>query len=410
MEFLLMTVFLQALCMHQGLEGGLLTLRLENCSGTLLALHHGSHLNCSGTEKNLWQCTGLQKDRNYCGHKEDAAVVCSGSSYTPFITIKTFTTDLTNWTTEIVTEAAAEDESGGISAPVLGCIVLSVTLFLLLFSNAVQCAYYKKQNGGIEIRRASQVSQQGNSHTSNNSNYERYYNPDSPTPATANNCEHTPAHDSGSTSSGECYENTETENLLNPVVSQFHPEYCIKMTPLNNTSEAAKKYSEDLFDSDSTSSGECYENTGPCLYTFEGDPSLPEQPSLSYPKPQMEGNSSVSQPYYPDQAPVAADSFDSESTSSEECYENIGTDAETCLQTLEEDISFPEQPPLSHTQPQMAENSSVFQTYTPDQDDSSTSSEEAYENVAEIEENCFAGSERTAHSSSDSDYDDVCNW
>ncbi|KAI5106460.1 antigen WC1.1-like, partial [Silurus meridionalis] len=231
---------------------------------------HISHLNCSGTEKNLWQCTGLQKDRNYCGHKEDAAVVCSGSSYTPFITIKTFTTDLTNWTT-----------------------------------------------GGIEIRRASQVSQQGNSHTSNNSNYERYYNPDSPTPATANNCEHTPAHDSGSTSSGECYENTETENLLNPVVSQFHPEYCIKMTPLNNTSEAAKKYS-----------------------------------------------------------PVAADSFDSESTSSEECYENIGTDAETCLQTY----------------------------------DSSTSSEEAYENVAEIEENCFAGSERTAHSSSDSDYDDVCNW
>ncbi|KAI5606560.1 antigen WC1.1-like [Silurus asotus] len=203
-----------------------------------------SHLNCSGTEKNLWQCTGLQKDRNYCGHKEDAAVVCSGSSYTPLTTIKTFTTDLTNWTT-----------------------------------------------GGIEIRRASQVSQQGNSHTSNNSNYERSHNPNSPPPATANNCEH--------------------------MVAQFHPEYCIKMTPLNNTSEAAKKYS-----------------------------------------------------------PVAADSFDSESTSSEECYENIGTDAETCLQTY----------------------------------DSSTSSEEAYEIVAEIEENCFAGSERTAHSSSDSDYDDVCNW
>lgn len=39
-----------------------------------------SQINCSGTERNLWQCkTELDRGSNYCGHKEDAAVVCSGT-------------------------------------------------------------------------------------------------------------------------------------------------------------------------------------------------------------------------------------------------------------------------------------------------------------------------------------------
>lgn len=48
---------------------------------------------------------------------------------------------------ETVTTVAIEDKSGEISAPILGCIVLSITLFLLLFSNAAQCAYYKRRKG-----------------------------------------------------------------------------------------------------------------------------------------------------------------------------------------------------------------------------------------------------------------------
>lgn len=43
-------------------------------------------------------------------------------------------------------------------------------------------------------------------------------------------------------------------------------------------------------------------------------------------------------------------------------------------------------------------------------DDSSTSSEEPYENVTEIDKSYFARSEPSVHSSSDSDYDDVSNW
>lgn len=43
-----------------------------------------SQLNCSGTERNLWQCaTQLDRGKNYCGHKEDATVVCSGTDRGP---------------------------------------------------------------------------------------------------------------------------------------------------------------------------------------------------------------------------------------------------------------------------------------------------------------------------------------
>lgn len=38
---------------------------------------HRDQVNCSGTEAYLWDCPGLPGDQ-YCGHKEDAGVVCSG--------------------------------------------------------------------------------------------------------------------------------------------------------------------------------------------------------------------------------------------------------------------------------------------------------------------------------------------
>lgn len=40
-------------------------------------LIHRDQVNCSGAEDYLWDCPGLHGDR-YCGHKEDAGVVCSG--------------------------------------------------------------------------------------------------------------------------------------------------------------------------------------------------------------------------------------------------------------------------------------------------------------------------------------------
>lgn len=38
---------------------------------------HRDQVNCSGAEAYLWDCPGLP-GAGYCGHKEDAGVVCSG--------------------------------------------------------------------------------------------------------------------------------------------------------------------------------------------------------------------------------------------------------------------------------------------------------------------------------------------
>lgn len=40
---------------------------------------HISKMKCNGSESSLWECSSINTtDSNYCGHKEDAGVVCSG--------------------------------------------------------------------------------------------------------------------------------------------------------------------------------------------------------------------------------------------------------------------------------------------------------------------------------------------
>ncbi|KAL7886989.1 hypothetical protein AOLI_G00047100 [Acnodon oligacanthus] len=413
---------------------------------------HISKLNCTGKESNLWQCsTQKNEDSNYCGHKEDAGVVCSGSTTITALPINTTIPSLTNWTTDSATVMVQESSSRSLSGPVWGCIVLSIALLLVLLSNAAHCKHYKRRNacvihqrhldahtgedGDINNLQAVTVqtftygerqdrrpSVEDDSETSSGSDYEpcRHFGPqslanvnnlhsldDEPVVGECNQAQDrickednalenmTGDVDSESTSSGECYENTQTEQeqLRSPDGSQFYPEHSVQTAPLLNASQSANRTRD--VDSESTSSGECYENTQTeqeQLRSPDGNQFYPEHSVQTAPLLNASQSANRTQ-----------DSSDSDSTSSGECYENVGLEAEAFVQTFEGSPSLPEQNPLSHHTPQPTGNSNLFIPSSPNQDDSSTSSDEAYENVPDIdEENC--------ESSSSSDYDDVTNW
>lgn len=42
---------------------------------------HISKMKCNGSESNLWECSSDNNTASYCGHKEDAGVVCSGTTH-----------------------------------------------------------------------------------------------------------------------------------------------------------------------------------------------------------------------------------------------------------------------------------------------------------------------------------------
>ncbi|KAL6489042.1 hypothetical protein MHYP_G00027830 [Metynnis hypsauchen] len=467
---------------------------------------HISKLNCTGKESNLWQCnTQKNEDTNYCGHKEDAGVVCSGSTTVTDSPINTTKPSVTNRTTDSVTVMVVQESSSrSLSGPVWGCIALSIALLLVLLSNAAHCKHYKRrkacvihqrhldahtgEDGDINNLQAVTVqtftygerqdrrpSPEDDSETSSGSDYEpcQHFGPqslanvnnlhsldDAPVVGECNQAQDrickednalknmTGDVDSESTSSGECYENiqTEQEQLLSPDGNQFYPEHSLQTAPILNTSQSANRTRD--VDSESTSSGECYENTqteqeqllSPDGNQFYPEHSLQTAPILNtsqsanrtrdvdsestssgecYENTQTEQEQLLSpdgNQFYPEHslqtAPIlntsqsanrTQDSSDSDSTSSGECYENLGLEAEAFVQTFEGSPSLPEQNPLNHHTPQPTGNSNLFIPSSPNQDDSSTSSDEAYENVPDIdEENC--------ESSSSSDYDDVANW
>ncbi|KAI4890678.1 hypothetical protein NFI96_010188 [Prochilodus magdalenae] len=115
--------------------------------------------------------------------------------------------------------------------------------------------------------------------------------------------------------------------------NQFHPEHSVQAAPAPNTSQSANRA---------------------CGNQFH-----PEHSVQAAPAPNTSQSANGNQEEW----------SDTESTSSDDCYENVGMEAEAFVQTY----------------------------------DSSTSSDDTYENVPDIDED-------DCQSSSSHDYDDVSNW
>ncbi|XP_073703803.1 uncharacterized protein [Garra rufa] len=218
-------------------------------------------------------------------------------------------------------------------------------------------------------------------------------------------------NDSSSTSSGEFYQNTETDTDYNFMPREESPSLHEKSPFAPNSDSQAV----DMNDSDSTSSSECYQNTEIDMDNIhqcedEESPSLPEKSLQAPHSAQMTGNTAG---YSGSHIPIthSQDGNDSDSTSSEECYQNTEIDENALHHYGEESPSLPE---MSFQNPHIAQMTESTDSYgdhhiprnlSQEMDNSSTASEASYVNVP-------PKNEREDHSaaSSESDYDEPDNW
>ncbi|XP_042611499.1 T-cell differentiation antigen CD6-like isoform X1 [Cyprinus carpio] len=225
-------------------------------------------------------------------------------------------------------------------------------------------------------------------------------------------------NDSSSTSSGEFYQNTEIDTDNNfmsreerPLLHEKSPCAPLSYDDTTNLDSQAV----DVNDSDSTSSGECYQNTeidmdNSLQCEDEESPSLPEKSLQTPHSTQMTGSTAG---YSGSHAPVthSQDGNDSDSTSSEECYQNIEIDENAFHHYGEESPSLPE---MSFQNPHIAQMTESTDGYgdhhvprnlSQETDNSSTASEASYVNVPPTKE-----TEDHSAASSENDYDEPETW
>ncbi|XP_043117750.1 T-cell differentiation antigen CD6-like isoform X2 [Puntigrus tetrazona] len=219
------------------------------------------------------------------------------------------------------------------------------------------------------------------------------------------------ASDSSSTSSGEFYQNTETHTDNNFMPREERPSL------QERSAFASLSFGDhrlpnpdgkavDVNDSDSTFSGEDYQNTE-IQCEDEESPSLPEK---SLQTPQMTGNTAG---YSGCHVAVAhsQDGNDSDSTSSEECYQNTEIEENGFHHDVEESPSLPDTSFQNPHIAQMTESTDGYgdhhvpRNLRQEADNSSTASEASYVNVPPKEESADHSA-----ASSENDYDEAENW
>ncbi|XP_051720911.1 T-cell differentiation antigen CD6 isoform X2 [Ctenopharyngodon idella] len=433
---------------------------------------HISKMKCNGTERNLWECGPINNTAGYCGHKEDAGIVCSESVE---ITNTNSTTELELTTPVTVTTAvAATERIGGVSAAAIGCIILSIALFMFIMINSAVCVHFKRAKAcvinqhhsssyrSLEDQPNEQIgvyntqivpaarghqyeslgprmssnygrkfSKRTNqpTHNSDTDSEQEHHNSVRPQRLHLNNsprdmndgdstcsgegyehnvqinmdtiksgdkpplsfvAPHTYSQDdSSSTSSGEFYQNnkTDTDNIpkSRAETQLLHEKSPLTLLSFDDHHLPGTESKVDVNDSSSTSSGEFYQNTETDIdNNFK---SREEAPSLHE-------NSQFAPLSYGDSQ--AVDVNDSSSTSSDECYQNTEIDMDNILHCEDEESpSLLEKSLQTSHSTQMTGNSADYsgchvpRAHSRDGNDSdSTSSEECYQNT-EIGENAL---------------------
>ncbi|XP_042628906.1 T-cell differentiation antigen CD6-like isoform X2 [Cyprinus carpio] len=376
---------------------------------------HISQMKCNGSESSLWECDSINTTAsNYCGHKEDAGVVCSESVESRLISN---TTEL-NLTTlvPVSTAMAATESSSGVSAAAIGCIILSIALLMLIILNAAAYVHFKRAkecvihqnhtNSHTSLESQSNVqtgicntqtvpsavghqyeslgprmsSKYGSkfstrtnrpthdSDSSTDSDYE-YHNSNLPQRLHLKNSRY--GNDVVSTSSGERRGHNVEINMDTIQKSGDKPP----LAPLSFGAPEAYRQAVDMNDTSSTSSGEFYQNTkadtNNILQSPEETSALQEKLPLTL--------LSYGDHHLPGTDNKGIDMNDSSSTSSGEFYQNIETNTDNNFMSREE------RQPLHETSPFVPLSYGDHHFPNTDsqdvKDSDSTSSGECYQNT-----------------------------
>ncbi|XP_070957747.1 T-cell differentiation antigen CD6-like isoform X3 [Oncorhynchus clarkii lewisi] len=382
-------------------------------------------VNCGGSEMNLWECPSMGTV-NDCGHKEDAAVVCSGIPSQPGNETAEQNTQTSTTAGSVLLVTSAESRSSPPAAAVWGCIALSIALLLTLLSNASLFLSYRRRAALLVHQRQdgrllsiqsqhtdrgervnlltvttdtadytpqylSQQPTQNDTDASCDSDYENYDFNDQPPVAMATALVR--VLDNGVSTSREPWETTQTAET-----SDAPEKYNIVAETINGI-ERKNPATQSLHSlvSSSTSSGECYEN----IETLEKElldsgPDLRETALTDLicgREPSLGSNSS---------------------TSSGESYYNVGMAVEQHLQSENTYTHSPVQSTSAQQDQQQPVNSNCHLLSSQNQEDSSSSSSsELYENIEVQDEEGIGDAtvkEDPDQSLSDSDYDDITNY
>ncbi|XP_035537910.1 scavenger receptor cysteine-rich type 1 protein M130-like isoform X2 [Morone saxatilis] len=217
---------------------------------------------CNSNMQNMWECMEYKNIEHLCASSKASGVICNGSLGFPAPTTATTAnaTVITSWTT------AAPVVVEGFSLPsieLLSTITLSLLLLVVLITNTVLCCHYKRRHAFLlqQTRTSSRPSSENH--------HNNYHESVNLIKVTTNPPE---------TDDSQRYK-TEMNPLMKPsgLESLFEEgteprdEVMGAFTGYNGDCTdpqyaRVSKITVDSFDTSSTSSGECYENTNPKGY------------------------------------------------------------------------------------------------------------------------------------------------
>ncbi|XP_028254274.1 scavenger receptor cysteine-rich type 1 protein M130-like isoform X2 [Parambassis ranga] len=229
------------------------------------------YYSCFPEDKSLWQCKEYVNHPHICYTSKAAAVICSGSLGLPAVTTASAIPDWMSETTTVSTAAAEVSalQSGGLIVAMAVCLLLLV----LLITNTVLCFHYKRRHAFL-LQETRSVPRPVSGHRYNN--YEETVDLVKVNPQ--------PADDS------QRYR-TDFNLLMRPSgLDSLHEEapqptgalITSNGDPMEPKYARVSKISVDSFETSSTSSSECYENTNGYVEAAPEPEPDPDPPAAAY--------------------------------------------------------------------------------------------------------------------------------